>query len=168
MIVYGPCLEFRITAYLITRSYPADDVLEVSDHLLFSKVRRKCLSPLRQQLQDLGTKFSHFCLLCEEVKQILLPQSGGFFTLTEIQKQYCEYSAVWLPLFCTGGTGVCLCGYVWSVLTRVRAVRVCGALLTVSSGLWSSCCCLMHSSHTLASNSGGGMNRRALSKKVNT
>ncbi len=49
--------------YLITRSYPVDDVLKVSDHLLVSEVSRERLSPLCQQLQDLGAKLAHFCLL---------------------------------------------------------------------------------------------------------
>lgn len=43
-----------------------DDVFEVSDHLLIPEVCRKRLCPLRQQLQDLGTKLAHFCLLLKK------------------------------------------------------------------------------------------------------
>lgn len=55
--------------YLITWSYPVDDVFKVSDHLLIPEVRRECLCPLSQQLQDLGTKLAHFCLLLKKWKR---------------------------------------------------------------------------------------------------
>lgn len=51
------------SSYLITRSYPVDDVFQVSHHLLIPEVGRERVCPLRQQLQDLGTKLAHFCLL---------------------------------------------------------------------------------------------------------
>lgn len=52
--------------YLIAGSDPVDDVLEVPDHLLVPEVRRECLRPLCQQLQDFGTKLAHFSLLTEK------------------------------------------------------------------------------------------------------
>lgn len=46
-----------------------DDVFKVSDHLLVPKVRGKRLCPFSQQLQDLGTKLAHFCLLLKKWKR---------------------------------------------------------------------------------------------------
>lgn len=55
--------------YLITWSYPVDDVFEVPDHLIIPEVGWKCLCPFCQQLQDLGTKLAHFCLYLKKQKR---------------------------------------------------------------------------------------------------
>lgn len=58
--IFNICLS---SAYLVTGSYPVDDVFQVSDHLLLPEVGRECFRPLSQQLQDFGTKLAHSCLV---------------------------------------------------------------------------------------------------------
>lgn len=49
--------------YLVARRYPVDDVFQVADHLLLPEVGGKRLRPLRQQLQDFGTKLANPSLM---------------------------------------------------------------------------------------------------------
>jgi len=55
--------------YLITWSYPVDDVFKVDDHLFIPEVSWECFCPFCQQLQDFGTKLAHLCLLLKKSKR---------------------------------------------------------------------------------------------------